>query len=95
MPVFLDRVNAVPIVNLDFTPEFIQWLTILVDSLNEVLADIEDLFNLIEAPHYTAAQIGAAGADWPNGIVVYDTTNNVYVGKENGSLVQFDTSAYP
>jgi hypothetical protein len=95
MSVFLDRVNAVPLGGLDFPSEFIQWLTILTDSMNEVLSDIEDLFNLIEVPHYTSTQIGASGADWPNGVLVYDVTNHVYVGKENGSLVQFDTSAYP
>jgi hypothetical protein len=93
--VFLDRVNAVPLGGLDFTPEFVQWLTILADSLNEVLGDIEDLFNVLPAPQYTAAEISALAADLPDGVIVYDTTANVYVGKENGTLVQFDTSSYP
>lgn len=95
MTVFLEKVNAVPVLGLDTTPEFIQWLTILVDTMNEVLADIEELFNVFPAPQYTDVEITALNADWPNGVIVYDTVNNVYVGKQAGSLVQFDTSSYP
>ncbi len=30
-----------------------------------------------------------------NGLFLYDTTNDVYVGMQSGSLVQFTTSPYP
>jgi len=30
-----------------------------------------------------------------NGILLYDTTNNVYVGMQAGALVKFTTTAYP
>lgn len=95
MAIFLERVNAVPLQDLNFTPEFAQWLTIMVDSLNEVLADIESLFNELPAPQFTAAEITALSGGWPNGVIVYDTDSHEYVGKENNALVKFDTSPYP
>lgn len=41
MTVFLDRVDAVPLRSQDFSFEFNQWLSVMVDSLNEVLQTIE------------------------------------------------------
>jgi hypothetical protein len=97
MALFLDRVDAAPIVNSDFDAQFLQWLWVLVDSLNENINDIQDSFNFLTAPNYTAAEIVAmnVAGDLGNGIFLYDTTNNVYVGKQSGSLVKFTTAAYP
>jgi hypothetical protein len=96
MTVFLDRVDAAPLSNTNFTFEYMQWVSVLVDSLNEVLEEIQDNLNLNTSQSYTAAQITALNAaGLPDGVILYDTDTNVYVGKENGTLVQFDTSPYP
>lgn len=96
MTVFLDRVDAAPLSNTNFTFEYMQWVSVLVDSLNEVLQEIQDNLNLNTSQSYTASQITALNvAGLPDGVILYDTDNNVYVGKENGALVQFDTSPYP
>ena len=97
MALFLDRIDSAPIINSNFDTQFLQWLWVLVDSLNENLNDIQNAFNLLTAPNYTAAEIAAmnVAGDLGNGIFLYDTTNNVYVGRENGVLVKFTTAAYP
>jgi hypothetical protein len=97
MALFLDRIDAAPIANSDFDAQFLQWLWVLVDSLNENLNDIQNAFNLLTAMSYTAAQITAmnVAGTLGNGVLLYDTTNNVYVGKQNGALVKFTTTAYP
>lgn len=97
MTIFLDRVDAAPIVNQDFDPQFLQWIWVLVDSLNEDITQIENGFNLLTAQSYTATQITTmfgAGA-LTNGILLYDSTNNEYVGMQSGALVKFTTTSYP
>ena len=98
MSIFLDRVDSAPIAsNTEFDPQFLQWLWVLVDSLNENFTDIQAALTLFTATNYTQTQItdmNTAG-QLGDGIFLYDTTNNVYVGRENGSLVKFTTSAYP
>ena len=96
--IFLDRIDASPILSDVFEPPFATWLAVLVNVLNENLQDIQGYFNLLQAQSYTAAQITALNTATPslnNGILLYDTTNNVYVGKINGSLVKFTTTSYP
>lgn len=97
MAIFLDRIDAAPIVNSNFDAQFLQWLWVLVDSLNENINDIQNLFNFLTASNYTAAEIATmdGAGDLGDGILIYDTTNNVYVGRENGVLVKFTTTAYP
>jgi hypothetical protein len=75
----------------------LQWLWVLIDGLNEVINDIQNSFNFLSAANYTALQITTmfASDQLVNGILLYDTTNNVYVGMQNGSLVKFTTTAYP
>ncbi len=98
MSIFLDRIDSVPIASsTQFDTPFLQWLWVLVDALNENLADIQVAFNLLTVTNYTQTQImdlNTAGA-LGNGILLYDTTNDVYVGKQAGSLVQFTTTPYP
>jgi hypothetical protein len=97
MTIFLDRIDAVPSTGSDLDPQFLQWLWVLVDALNENISDIQGAFNLLTAIGYTQTQItdmNTAGTIG-NGILLYDTTNNVYVGKQSGSLVKFTTTAYP
>jgi hypothetical protein len=95
--IFLDRVDAAPISNSEFPFEFNQWLANTVDSLNEVINDIQNALTFLTSPNYTAAQISAffTGGMLSNGVILYDTTNNEYVGMISGALVKFTTTAYP
>ena len=97
MTIFLDRINAAPIVNSNFDTQFLQWIWVLVDSLNENIDDIQDGFNLLTAQSYTSAEITTmdGAGDLQDGILLYDTTNNVYVGRISGTLVKFTTAVYP
>lgn len=97
MAIFLDRIDATPIASSNLDSQFLQWLWILVDALNENISDIQNAFNLLTAISYTQTQIVSmnTAGQLVNGIILYDATNNVYVGKQNGSLVKFTTSAYP
>lgn len=97
MTIFLNRVDSAPIINGDFDPQFLQWVWVLVDSLNENIIDIQNALNLLTAMSYTATQINdlETSGSLNNGVLLYDTTNNVYVGKQNGALVKFTTAAYP
>lgn len=99
MTIFLDRIDASPILSDVFEPPFAAWLSVLVNVLNENIQDIQNFFNLLQAQSYTAAQIIAMQTATPSllndGVLLYDTTNNVYVGRISGSLVKFTTTAYP
>jgi len=98
MAIFLDRIDSVPIAsNTEFDPQFLQWLWVLVDALNENMSDIQGAFNLLTAIGYTQTQITDMNTDGllSNGIILYDTTNDLYVGRQGGSLVKFTTAAYP
>lgn len=97
MTIFLDRIDAAPLINSDFDMQFLQWLWVLVDSLNENINDIQNAFNFLTATNYTAAEITTLESDGllGDGILLYDTTNNLYVGMQSGSLVKFTTAAYP
>lgn len=97
MSLFIDRIDSAPIINEEFDPQFLQWIWVLVDSLNQTFTDLENAFNVLTAMSYSAADIvslNAAGT-LVNGVILYDMTNNVYVGKQNGLLVQFTTTPYP
>jgi hypothetical protein len=97
-PIFLDRIDASPIASNTFDPHFfLQWLWILVDSLNENLGNIEDAFNIFTLVGYTQTEItdmNTAG-QLDDGVILYDTTNAEYVGRQGGSLVKFTTTPYP
>jgi hypothetical protein len=95
MALFLERVDAAPLSNTDFSFEFMQWLSVLVDQMNEVLATVQDNLNFNTAQSYTTAEITALASDLPDGCILYNSTTNVYVGKENGTLRTFTTAAYP
>jgi hypothetical protein len=95
--IFLDRVDSAPISNSDFPFEFNQWLANTVDTLNEVIIDIQNALTIFVAPNYTASQIMAmfTAGQLSNGLILYDTTNNEYVGMISGVLVKFQTTTYP
>lgn len=98
MSVTLDRIDSAPIAsNKEFDPQFLQWLWVLVDSLNENIVAIEAAFNLLNASPYTAVEIAnmEGAGKLSNGVILYDTTNDEYVGRQAGSLVKFTTTPYP
>lgn len=98
MTLFLDRIDSAPIINNEnFDAQFLQWLWVLVDTLNENISDIQNSFNFLTAMNYTATEIADfnTAGQLQDGVLLYDTTNNVYVGMQNGALVQFTTAAYP
>lgn len=97
MTLFLDRIDSVPLNSESFSFEYNSWVAVLVDTLNENLADIQNAFNLLTAISYTDTEINSffAAGEISDGILLYDSTNNVYVGMENGALVKFTTTAYP
>lgn len=96
MSVFLDRVNNASVQSESFGREFESWLATLVDTLNSTIATIETNINLNLAQSMTAAEIAALDlSTLPDGFILYDSTNDVYVGKAAGALVQFDVSVYP
>lgn len=45
MSLLLDKIDAAPIANSEFDYQFLQWLWVLVDSLNENLNDIQFAVN--------------------------------------------------
>lgn len=94
---FFDRIDAAPIANSQFDSQFQQWLWVLVDSLNQTINDIQNAFNLLTAIGYTQTQITdmQTAGQLNDGVILYDTTNNLYVGRISGSLVKFTTTAYP
>jgi hypothetical protein len=97
MTVFLDRMDAAPVLGSQFEYPFATWLAVLVNVLNENTQDIQNFFNLLQAQGYTTAQIAAmfTAGTLQNGMLLYDTDLNEYVGIQNGALVKFTTTAYP
>jgi hypothetical protein len=95
MLIFLDKVDTAPLSNSPFPFDFNQWVAVLVDTLNEVIQDVQDALNILSASSYTSAEITALDPTLPDGVLLYDTDLDVYVGKENGALVKFTTTPYP
>ena len=97
MYIFLDRIDAAPLANSEFSYEINQWIANLIDVLNEVISDIQNTLNILPASPYTSAQVIAmfTAGDLTNGVLLYDTTNNEYVGMQSGALVKFTTTSYP
>lgn len=52
MALFLDRIDSAPIVSGDFDPQFLQWLWVLIDTLNETIGDIQNALNYLTAPNF-------------------------------------------
>lgn len=97
MTIFFDRIDSAPLANNEFSFDFNQWISVLVDTLNEVIISVQNAFNLLHAQSYTAAEISNLNSSGQinDGVILYDSTNNVYVGKISGILVKFVTASYP
>lgn len=96
--VFLERIDSVPIFDLDLGRLFEQWLTVLVNTINEDLDRIqENLRAFNQAPQLTSAEIIALAPDVPDGTFWYATDGvppNVVI-KINGVLVKLTTTPFP
>jgi hypothetical protein len=57
MAIFLDRIDAAPIINSNFDTQFLQWLWVLVDSLNESLNDIQNAIMSTDVVTDTAQEV--------------------------------------
>lgn len=97
MAINIDRFDVAPIRSDVFPFEFNQWLAVLVDTLNQLAQTLQQSLNLMTAQSYTATQINDMflNNEFSNGILLYDSTNNLYVGMQAGALVTFTTTAYP
>lgn len=95
MSIFLDRIDAAPLSNNEFSYEFNQWVSVLIDSLNETIRIVQGSVNLTTINSYTAADIATLAPTLVDGVIMYDTTNNEYVGQISGTLVKFVTAPYP
>ncbi len=97
MSIFLDRIDSSPLANVQMDGQLFQWLCVLVDALNENLRDLQDSLNVVHLTPYTAAQIVAmnVAGDLADGVVLFDGTNQVYVGRQSGVLTKFITASYP
>jgi hypothetical protein len=101
MAVFLDRIDAAPLADDDFSFSFDSWISVTIDTLNEIIIDIQNQFNGVGTPYgpttLTQAQIIALAPNLNDGVFLYCTDHvpPVYVGKINGALVQFTTTPFP
>lgn len=60
MSILLDRVNSAPLFNEEFSFEFRQWVSNTVDTLNEVIGDIESTLISTEVTANTVSAVDAA-----------------------------------
>lgn len=95
MSIFVERINSAPLEDTDFPMDFEQWIANLIDSLNEAINVLEDSINFFTAQSFTTAEITAIGANLSDGIIIYNSDTDEYVGKSAGSLVKFTVTPYP
>ena len=89
---FLQRIDAVPLIGNGLNPELNRWLATLVDTLNTTIQEVQDALNALNqygltAPSFTTTQITALAVDAPNGTMWYDQTTNNLKAKINGIVV--------
>lgn len=97
MAYFLDRIDSAPIQNDDLSFPLESWMSNLVDALNENISDMQDFMNFPTGGTYTTTEIATmqTAGELVDGILLYDSTLNVYVGRISGVLVKFTTGTYP
>jgi hypothetical protein len=47
--IFLERLDAAPVIHEDFSFEMMQWLTLLTDQMNATLEQIQEALNDLDA----------------------------------------------
>lgn len=93
----LPRIDGCPLQEDKLTFELKSWLSVTGDTINSAFDAIDAGFKLLTAQPLTQTQITDANTNGQlvNGVLIYDSTNNVYVGRQNGLLVKFTTTTYP
>ncbi len=91
------RIDACPLQEDKLSFPLISWLSIIGDTINSAYDAIEFALYYLVLTGLTQTEITTAFSNGElfNGILLYDTTNNVYVGMQAGALVKFTTTAYP
>ena len=91
------RIDGCPLQEDELSFPLKSWLSIIGDTINSAYDAIENGFYYLTPTGLTQAQILAAFSDGLllNGVLLYDTTNNEYVGVQSNALVKFTTTAYP
>jgi hypothetical protein len=74
MSIDLDRINTATVINDDFTFEFTQWVANTVDTLNEIINDIE--------PNLSSFELTPTGANAVNASI-----NSIYVPQSSAQTV--------
>lgn len=87
MSIILERIDPVPLEADNFSVEFSSWLSVLSDSLNALIQQLEEYINLPYAPSLTTVQITALPSTTPNGTLIYDSTTNQLKAKVNNVIV--------
>lgn len=101
MAVFLERIDSAPVFAEELPEDFVFWLTVFIDSINQTIDSIENIFNgqndgLI-APQKLSAEIATLSLTAPDGTMWYATDSappNLVI-KINGALRQVSTVAFP
>lgn len=101
MAVFLNRIDSAPVFAGELPEDFVFWVTVFIDSINEDIELIEAIFNgsndgLI-APQKTTAEITTLATGAADGTIWYATDSvppNLVI-KINGALRQVTTTAFP
>lgn len=90
MTIILDRINTVPVMGYDFPFELFQWMANLVDTLNEVISDIEE--NLIST-ELTPSNVAAVNITVNTLYIPTNTVQTIYTlpattANDIGSVVE-------
>lgn len=101
MSIFLDRIDSAPVFAGELPDDFVFWLSVFIDSINQTIESIENQFNGIDdgliLPQKLTADIITLALTAPDGTMWYATDGtppNVVV-KINGALRQLTTTAFP
>ena len=97
MSLMLLRIDGCPLQEDELSFALKSWLSILADTINSSYDLLEGVLSPLLATSMTAAEIVAAftAGELVNGVLLYDTTNDEYVGMQAGVLKKFTTTNYP
>lgn len=101
-PLFLDQIDAAP-QDDDFSYTFKAWVANTIDTLNEVIIDVQNQLNGLSfpvmPPTVTQAELLATYANFRDSAIWYVADSSIpfygLVAKINGSLVSLNTTAFP
>lgn len=99
MSIFLDRIDSVPLEDDNFSQDYTSWVSVFVDTYNETIEDVQELFNNLQAQPLTQAELTDPDfiTSAENGMMWYCTDSSPpnIVLKINNALVQLVTAPFP